>query len=84
MTDETAVLQEAYHVLFDLKDSVPTIEGFGYAERAQDQRAELFDALRALKQVMRTYGIEVPHRFDGDGRTVENGGIAAVITNCHE
>jgi len=63
-------LVEAYHVLFDIKDA-------GDASRIADTKARAaWDAIQALDALMREDGIDVPRRFDGDGRTEANGGLS--------
>jgi len=56
---EDEKLTEAYHTIFDIKDSAgPGNLTFG----------QCFDALRTLETLMERLGYEVPSRFDGDGR----------------
>lgn len=62
-------LVEAYHVLFDIKDA-------GDASQIADTKARAaWEALWALDALMREVGLDVPRRFDNDGRTVGNGGL---------
>ena len=72
MTPEETLV-EAYHVIFDLKDETPPT-GLENNQR----RMDLYGALNSVENVLtRHLGVERPNRFDGDGRTVENGGLVA-------
>jgi len=64
---QAAALTEAFHVLFDIKEAAAGHDpGWYYT----------YEAINRLKDIMEANGIEVPKRYDGDGRTVENGGLS--------
>jgi hypothetical protein len=68
---EKAVLIEAYHVAYDHCEAMAALP-FKQRFEIQDVPETLRAALAAM---FRAHGIVVPHRYDGDGRTVENGGL---------
>jgi len=70
-TEQVKVLTEAYHVLFDLKDASPPPS----ESDSLDVRVTLRDALRGLSAALAVTGHNAPRRFDGEGRTVDNGGL---------
>lgn len=51
-------LTEAFHLLFDVKDSVRPVAA----------RYALYEAIDKVKEAMRALGYVIPRRFDGDGR----------------
>lgn len=55
----THPLTEAYHAVFDVKDGLAPGRPGWY---------EAYEALSKIAEVMKVLGIEVPVRYDGEGR----------------
>lgn len=53
-------LTEAYHVIYDVKDANLRLDAVRYAA---------YEALQKLAELMRALDIEVPDRYDNEGRT---------------
>lgn len=68
---EQAVLVEAYHVAYDHDEQVRSLPFSAQMEIGDDAR----NMRNAIATMMRLHGVTVPPRFDGDGRTAENGGL---------
>lgn len=66
-------LAEAYHLIFDAIED-PVLTSRPFADRVDEEDA-LFRARSALAEAIRVRGENRPERFDGDGRTYENGGL---------
>lgn len=52
-------LTEAYHLVFDIKDAL--------VKRPSD-RYKAYEAANAIANLMQALEVEVPERFDGEGR----------------
>lgn len=77
MTDQIQALTEAYHVVFDLIED-PALTALPFSDRVDDERA-LSITRSAIADTLSYLGAGRPRRFDGDGRTVENGGLRSTI-----
>lgn len=66
-------LAEAYHLLFDAIED-PALTSRSFRDRI-DELDALVHARSALAEAIRIRGENRPERYDGDGRTYENGGL---------
>lgn len=58
-------LWEAYHLAFDVKD---TLDGSAFGSPDERARYALYEAISKLDTAMRLLDVQVPERFDGTGR----------------
>ncbi len=52
-------LTEAYHAVYDVKDTIPSGHPGFY---------EAYEAIQKIAKLMDTLGLAPPRRFDGEGR----------------